>query len=90
MSTLTHPLQHISGKEKKTRQTEEEVGRHHQGLDRPGVLQVPEAVENREKRRKLVMKSSVVPQQPSLLGVDDDDDDDNNIIIIGNLWRPIS
>ena len=26
---------------KKTRQTEEEVGRH-QGMDRPGVLQVPE------------------------------------------------
>ena len=27
---------------KKTRQTEEEVGRQHQGMDRPGVLQVPE------------------------------------------------
>ena len=28
---------------KKTRQTEEEVGRQHQGLDRPGVRQVPES-----------------------------------------------
>ena len=28
--------------EKKTRQTEEEVGRQHQGMDRPGVRQVPE------------------------------------------------
>ena len=27
---------------KKTRQTEEEVGRQHQGKDRPGVRQVPE------------------------------------------------
>ena len=26
----------------KTRQTEEDVGRKHQGMDRPGVLQVPE------------------------------------------------
>ena len=28
--------------EKKTRQTEEEVGRQHQGMDRPGVRQVLE------------------------------------------------
>ena len=27
---------------KKTKQTEEEVGRQHQGTDRPGVRQVPE------------------------------------------------
>ena len=27
---------------KKTRQTEEVVGRHHQGMDRPGVCKVPE------------------------------------------------
>ena len=47
---------------KKTRQTEQEVGRQHQGMDRPGVRQVSGAVENREKWRKLVVKSSVVPQ----------------------------
>ena len=29
-------------KEKKTRQPEGEVGRQHQGMDRPGVCQVPE------------------------------------------------
>ena len=52
---------------KKTKQTEEEVGRQHQGMDRPGVRQVPEGVENREKWRKLVAKSSVVPQRPSQL-----------------------
>ena len=28
--------------EKRTRQTEEEVGGQHQGMDRPGVRQVPE------------------------------------------------
>ena len=35
---------HLQGTErgKKTRQTEEEVGRQHQGLDRPGVRQVTE------------------------------------------------
>ena len=31
-----------SGRGKKTRQTEEEVGRQHQGTDRLGVGQVPE------------------------------------------------
>ena len=30
------------GVRKKTRQTEEEVGRQHQGMDRPLVCQVPE------------------------------------------------
>ena len=29
-------------REKKTRQTEKEVGRQHQGMDRPGVRQVLE------------------------------------------------
>ena len=33
-----------------TRQTEKEVGRQHQGLDRPGVRQVPE---NSEEQRKM-------------------------------------
>ena len=54
-------------REKKTRQTEETVGRQHQGMDRPGVRQVQRAVENREKWRKLVAKSSVVPKRPSRL-----------------------
>ena len=31
-----------SEREKKTRQTEEEVGRQHQGMDRPGVCQSPD------------------------------------------------
>ena len=35
-------LQGIVKGGKKTRQTDEEVGRQHQGMDRPGVRQVPE------------------------------------------------
>ena len=48
-----------------TRQTEEEVGRQHQGMDRPGVRQVPEGSGRQEKWMKLVAKSSVVLQRPS-------------------------
>ena len=40
-SGRNHLARH-SEKGKKTRQTEEEVGRQHQGMDRPGVRQVPE------------------------------------------------
>ena len=50
-------------KGKKTRQTEEEVGRQHHGMDRPGVCQVPEGSgEQGKKWRKLVVKSYVVLQ----------------------------
>ena len=38
-----------SERAKKTRQTEKEVGRQHQGMTRPGVRQVPEA--SREHRK---------------------------------------
>ena len=37
---------------KKTRQTEEEVGRQHQGMDRPGVRQVPEGSGEQGKMEK--------------------------------------
>ena len=49
---------------KKTMQTEEEVGRQHQGMDRPGVQQVPEGSGEQGKWRKLVAKSSVMPNDP--------------------------
>ena len=50
---------------KKTRQTEEEVGRQHPGIDRPGVQQVPEGSgeQGKMEKKKLVAKSSVVPQR---------------------------
>ena len=55
---------------KKTRQTEEEVGRQLQGMDEWTGLEFgmsQGAVENREKWRKLVAKSYVVLQRPSRL-----------------------
>ena len=47
---------------KKTRKTEEEVGRHIREWTGLEFGKSQRAVENREKRRKLVSKSSVVPQ----------------------------
>ena len=41
-SGQNHLARH-SERGKKTRQKEEEVGRQHQGMDRPGVRQVPES-----------------------------------------------
>ena len=57
-------LARLSEREKKTRQTEEEVERQHQEIDRPGVCKVPES---RGEWRgggggELVAKSSVVSQ----------------------------
>ena len=40
-SGQNHLARH-SEREKKTRQTEEDVGRQHQGMDGPGVRQVPD------------------------------------------------
>ena len=42
MVVCCHRMMRHSERGKKTRQTEEEVGRQHQGMDRPGVRQVPE------------------------------------------------
>ena len=39
----------LQGTVKKTRQTEEEVGRQHQGMDRPGVRKVPEGSGDQRK-----------------------------------------
>ena len=41
-----------SERRKKTRQTEEEVGKQYQGMDRPGVRQVPEGSRERGKIEK--------------------------------------
>ena len=42
----------VKGGKKKTRQTEEEVGRQHQGVDRSGVRQVPEGSAEQRKMDK--------------------------------------
>ena len=59
-SSQNHLARHSEGG-KKTRQTEEEVGRQYQGMNRPGVRQVPEGSGEQKKWRKLVAKSSEVP-----------------------------
>ena len=50
-SSQNHLVNH-SERGKKTRQTEKEVGRQHQGMDRPGVHQVPEASGEQRKLEK--------------------------------------
>ena len=52
---------------KKTRPTKEEVGRQHQGIDRPGVRQVSEGSGEQGKIEKTGLKIIVVPQRPSRL-----------------------
>ena len=50
---------HLAGhseKGKKTRQTEKEEGRQHQGMDRPGVRQVPEGSGEQGKMKKTSCK----------------------------------
>ena len=60
---------------KKTRQKEEKVGRQHQGMDRPGVRQVPEGSGEQEKMEETGCEIiSGVPT--TLAGIYDDDDDD--------------
>ena len=50
-SGQNHLARH-SEREKKTRQTEEEVGRQHQGMDGPGVRQIPEGSGEQGKMEK--------------------------------------
>ena len=50
-SGQNHLARH-SQRGKKTRQTEEEVGKQHQAMDRPGVQQVPEGSGEQGKREK--------------------------------------
>ena len=52
---------------KKTRQTEEEVGRQHQGMDRPGVRQVPQGSGEQGKIEKTGCK--IICGAPTTLAV---------------------
>ena len=54
-------------REKKTRQTDKEVGRHHQGMDRPGVRQVPEGSGEQGKMEKTGCK--IICGAPTTLAV---------------------
>ena len=82
-SRQNHLAMH-SERGKKIMRTKKEVGRQHQGMDRPGVRQVPEGSGEQGKWRKLVAKSSVVPQLSSRLRKIDDDDDDNDETLRSN------
>ena len=56
-----------SDRGKKTRQTEEEVGRQHQGMDRPGVRQVPRGSE--EQGRMEETGCEIINSTPMTLAV---------------------
>ena len=49
---------------KKTRQTEEEVGTQHQGMDRPGVRQVPEGSAERQNGGRSLLNHLWCPNDP--------------------------
>ena len=63
-SSQNHLARH-SERGKKKRQIEEEVGRQHQGMDRPGVRQVPEGSGEQRKMEKTGCK--IICGAPSLL-----------------------
>ena len=65
-SGQNHLARH-SERGKKTRQTEEEVGRQHQGMDRPGVRQAPEGSEEQGKMEKTCCK--IICGVPTTLAV---------------------
>ena len=59
-SGQNHLARH-SEREKKTRQTEEEVRIQHQGMDRPGVRQVPEGSWEQGKMEETVCGATPTP-----------------------------
>ena len=67
-------LSRHSERGKKTRQTEEEVARQHQGMDRPGVRQVPEGSGEQGKREKT--SCEITCSAPTTLSSLSDDDND--------------
>ena len=68
-SGQTHLARH-SERGKKTRQTEEEVGRQHQGMARPGVRQVPEG--SGEQRKMEETGCEIICGAPTTLAVKDE------------------
>ena len=60
-------LSRQSERGKKTRQTEEEMGRQHQGMDRPGVRQVPEGSGEQGKMEDIGCK--IICGAPTTLAV---------------------
>ena len=69
MTSGQNRLARHSEREKKTRRTKEEVGRQHQGMDRPGVRQVPEGSEEHGKMEEAGCK--IICGAPTTLAVKD-------------------
>ena len=67
-SGQNHLARH-SERGKKTRQTEEEVGRQHQGMDGPGVRQVPEGSGEQGKMEKKKTGCKIICGAPTTLAV---------------------
>ena len=65
-SSQNHLARH-SERGKKTRRTKEEVGRQHQGVDRPGVRQVPE--DSKEQRKMEKTGCKIICGAPTTLAV---------------------
>ena len=65
-SGQNHLARH-SERGKKTRQTEEAVGRQHQGMDRPGVRQVPDG--SGEQRKLEESGCRIICGAPATLAV---------------------
>ena len=65
-SGQNHLARH-SERGKKTRQTEEEMGRQHQGMNRPGVCQIPEG--SRERREMEETGCEVICGAPRAIAV---------------------
>ena len=65
-SGQNHLARH-SSRGKETRQTEEEVGRQHQGMDRPGVRQIPEG--SREQGKMEETSCEIICGAPTTLAV---------------------
>ena len=57
----------LAGRGRKTRQTEEEVGRQHQGMERPRVRQVPEGSGEQGKMEETVC--DIICDAPTTLAV---------------------
>ena len=75
-SGQNHLARH-SERGKKTKQTEEEVGRQHQGMDRPGVRQVPEGSGEQGKMEETGCK--IICGAPTTLAVEIYHDDEEEI-----------
>ena len=66
-SGQNHVAKH-SERGKKTMQTEEEVGRQHEGMDRPGVCKVPEG--SREQGKLEESGCEIICGAPTALAVE--------------------